>query len=247
MSAFILYHPKSGPTGRQLRDALGIPGGTRIRGNPERIIRWGSQRFPEAGGENTPSSLALASDKLRALRTLREAGILVPDFWTNTSLQERPGSGVVLGRARKGYGGTDIVAYGPEQVYPAAHEWYSAYVPNTREYRIHVFEERVIRVQGKYLDHPEQHTNPYVKNYAQGFRFRTPDKRLNSDRTEAAINAVSALGLLFGAVDLLIGEDRRAYVLEVNTAPKLAPLTCSQYASAIRGYLGLDEVEADGA
>ena len=105
----------------------------------------------------------------------------------------------------------------------------------------------VIGVQGKYLDHPEQNTNPYIKNYAQGFRFRTPDKRLNSDRTEAAINAVSALGLLFGAVDLLIGEDRRAYVLEVNTAPKLAPLTCSQYAAAIRDYLGLAEVEADVA
>jgi hypothetical protein len=245
MSAFILYHPRSGPTGRQLRDALGIPGGTRIRGNPDRIIRWGSQRFPEAGGENTPSSLALASDKLRTLRALQESGILVPEFRTDPP-QPDPAS-TWLGRRRKGYGGLDIDVVAANTFATNSRDFWTRYVPNTREYRIHVFEERVIRVQGKYLDHPEQHTNPYIKNYAQGFRFRTPDKRLNSDRTEAAINAVSALGLLFGAVDLLIGEDRRAYVLEVNTAPKLAPLTCSQYAAAIRGYLGLDEVEADVA
>lgn len=247
MSAFLLYHPKSRPTGRQLRDALGIPGGMRVRGNPEAIIRWGSQREPEKGGVNSPVALALASDKLRALSALRAAGVLVPDYWTNTSLQERPASGIVLGRSRKGYGGTDIVAYGPDEVYPATHEWYSAYIPNTREYRIHVFADAVIRIQGKYLDFPEQHTNPYIKNYAQGFRFRTPDKRLNSDRTEAAVAAVAALGLVFGAVDLLIGEDRRAYVLEVNTAPKLAPLTCSQYTAAIRDYLAINGVSTGGA
>lgn len=126
------------------------------------------------------------------------------------------------------------------------HEFYSAYIPNRREYRIHVFDGKVIRVQGKYLDFPEQHTNPYVKNYAQGFRFRTPDKKLNASRTEAAVDAVSALGLLFGAVDLLVGEDGLEYVLEINTAPKLAPLTCTQYATAIREYLTEQEGE-DGS
>lgn len=99
----------------------------------------------------------------------------------------------------------------------------------------------MIRVQGKYLDYPEQHTNPYIKNYAQGFRFRTPDRKLNASRITAATNAVAALGLLFGAVDLLIGEDGNEYVLEVNTAPKLAPLTCSQYVGAIREYFGIGE------
>lgn len=249
MSAFLLYHPKSSPTGRQLRDALGIPGGTRVRGNPEAIIRWGSQREPERGGINSPVALALASDKLRSLRALREAGLLVPDF-TTTAPSERGW----LGRKRKGYGGLDIVLRAEYPTEPSEaerayylSEWYSKYVPNTREYRIHVFADAVIRVQGKYLDFPEHHTNPYIKNYAQGFRFRTPDKRLNADRTEAAIAAVSALGLVFGAVDLLIGEDRRAYVLEVNTAPKLAPLTCSQYTAAIRDYLGLNGVSTDGS
>ena len=248
MSAFLLYHPKSRPTGRQLRDALGIPGGTRIRGNPDTVIRWGSQRFPEAGGVNTPSSLALASDKLRALRVLQENNVLVPEFITTLPA---PFEGTWLGRKRKGYGGTDIIVWEDNDgaCVDNRHEseFFTRYIPNTREYRIHVFADAVIRIQGKYLDFPEQHTNPYIKNYAQGFRFRTPDKRLNSDRTEAAVAAVAALGLVFGAVDLLIGEDRRAYVLEVNTAPKLAPLTCSQYTAAIRDYLAINGVSTGGA
>lgn len=113
--------------------------------------------------------------------------------------------------------------------YPETSEFYTEYIPNTREYRVHVFRDEVIRVQGKYLDYPEQHKNSYIKNYAQGFRFRAPDRELISSRKEAAIAAVRALGLDFGAVDLLIGEDRKEYVLEVNTAPSCSPLTQAAY------------------
>lgn len=242
MSVFLLYHPKTSPTGRQLRDELGIPGGTRVRGNPDVIIRWGTQRFPEVGGFNTPRSLALASDKLRALTTMRDLGVRVPDFQVET-----PTEGTWLGRFRRGFGGTDIVVVsGSFNGVTQSRDFYTRYIPNKREYRIHVFDGKVIRVQGKYLDFPEQHTIPQIKNYAQGFRFRTPEKKLNSTRTEAAVNAVSALGLLFGAVDLLVGEDGLEYVLEVNTAPRLAPLTCTQYATAIREYLTEQEGE-DGS
>lgn len=244
MSAFLLYHPKTSPTGRQLRDCLGIAGGTRVRGNPTSIIRWGTQREPEHGGVNTPSSLALASDKLRALTALAAAGVRVPEVRTEGGPIEE---GTWLGRKRKGFGGTDIQVFAQYthlptlNIYPDPIDFYSKYIPNRREYRIHVFDGEVIRVQGKYLDFPDQHTNPHIKNYAQGFRFRTPERQLNSSRLTAATQSVEALGLVFGAVDLLVGEDGLEYVLEVNTAPKLAPLTCSQYAEAIRKYLGVSD------
>lgn len=243
MSAFLLYHPKTSPTGRQLRDCLGIAGGTRVRGNPTSIIRWGTQREPEHGGVNTPSSLALASDKLRALTALAAAGVRVPEFTTTA-----PSVGTWLGRLRHGYGGRDIALRASYPAPPSEEErayyqrdFYTKYIPNRREYRIHVFDGEVIRVQGKYLDFPDQHTVPQIKNYAQGFRFRTPERQLNSSRLTAATQSVEALGLVFGAVDLLVGEDGLEYVLEVNTAPKLAPLTCSQYAEAIRKYLGVSD------
>lgn len=124
-------------------------------------------------------------------------------------------------------------------------DFYTAYVPNRREYRIHVFQGEVIRVQGKYLDYPEQHTNEYIKNYGQGFRFRAPDRELNADRLEAARRAVDALGLDFGAVDLLVGVDRLCYVLEVNTAPACSPLTAQAYVRKFAEWLEVEpEYEA---
>ena len=134
--------------------------------------------------------------------------------------------------------GRDIAVFTASDT-PAGCDFYTVYIPNTREYRIHVFQGEIIRVQGKYLDHPDQHTNPYIKNHGQGFRFRTPDRELNTDRREAAINAVEALGLDFGAVDLLVGEDRLCYVLEVNTAPACSPLTARAYVEKFAAWLGV--------
>lgn len=98
----------------------------------------------------------------------------------------------------------------------------------------------MIRVQGKYLDYPDQHTNPYIQNYSQGFRFRSPRYNPNQERLDAAVKAVEALGLDFGAVDLLIGEDRQTYVLEVNTAPSCSPLTARAYVDKFAALLGVE-------
>ena len=42
-----------------------------------------------------------------------------------------------------------------------------------------------------------------------------------------------ALGLDFGAVDLIIGQDKQHYVLEVNTGPACAPATLQAYVTAL--------------
>jgi glutathione synthase/RimK-type ligase-like ATP-grasp enzyme len=118
-----------------------------------------------------------------------------------------------------------------------AQEFYTRFISNEREYRLHIFNGELIRLQRKYLDYPDQQRSPYIKNYANGYRFRTPQRMLHGERIEQATNAVRALGLVWGAVDMVIGEDNLAYVLEVNTAPKLAPLTMQQYAQAIQTYL----------
>ena len=102
-----------------------------------------------------------------------------------------------------------------------------------------MFRDRVLRIQGKYLDFPDQHTNPYIQNYGQGYRFRAPNFDIHQDRKDLAIAAVRALGLDFGAVDMLIGEDKKAYVLEVNSAPACSPLTLTAYAEAFADELDL--------
>jgi D-alanine-D-alanine ligase-like ATP-grasp enzyme len=59
------------------------------------------------------------------------------------------------------------------------------------------------------------------------------------------VNAVVALGLDFGAVDLLIGDDGQTYVLEVNTAPACSPMTAACYIGAFQRLLGLPEEQID--
>lgn len=182
----------------------------------------------------------------------------MPRFSTDyRELRETLGpESVILGRRRSGSQGRDIqivsaqgvgavtaqTALSPDALDQAGagSEFFTEYIPNTREYRIHVFRDEVIRVQGKYLDFPEQHANPYIKNYGQGFRFRSPDLRLNQDRIDAAMAAVKALGLDFGAVDLLIGEDRNYYILEVNSAPACSPLTARAYVERFAEWLDVE-------
>lgn len=257
IDVFVLYHKTTKPTGKAIALQMGAKYGTpRILQSKHAgktvgtVIRWGSQTDLRSIVRschleiNSPAAMSKASDKLRSLRILQQEGVPVPPF--SESLQELDYQHkVVLGRKKHGFGGKDIQILLPssspntigfyeniETTSPPSRissEFYTEYIPNTREYRIHVFRDEVIRVQGKYLDYPEQHTNSYIKNYNQGFRFRAPDKELNASRKEAAIAAVKALGLDFGAVDLLIGEDRKEYVLEVNTAPSCSPLTQSAY------------------
>jgi glutathione synthase/RimK-type ligase-like ATP-grasp enzyme len=134
----------------------------------------------------------------------------------------------------------DIVYWEADSLPQRGHcEFFTEYVPNRREYRLHVYRGEVIRTQGKYLDFPEQWTRPFVKNYEQGFRFRTPRLELNRSRVEAAVRAVEALGLVHGAVDLLIGEDGLEYVLEVNTAPSCSPLTARRYIERMAADLNI--------
>lgn len=265
MSAFFLYHRTTSPTGRLLAKALGIPYGhlgpgqaarrtERIQSSlirAQRIIRWGSQQQLPTGCQpehtlNGAAALSTASNKLRALEKLTAAGVSVCPY----SLPEgiayplelarlREPSQVVLGRSLHGTKGGDIRVFHEGET-PRGCDFYTAYIPNTREYRVHVFQGEVIRVQGKYLDYPEQHTNPYIKNHGQGFRFRTPDRMPNPDRLEAAVRAVEALGLDFGAVDLLRGADGLTYVLEVNTAPACSPMTARAYIQHFAEWLGVE-------
>lgn len=227
------------------------------------IIRWGSQQELPSGCRplrtlNSVAALSTSSNKLLTLEKLRDSGVSTCPFSVPSRsaasetgfshsltlpLSElerlREHSGVILGRSLHGTKGRDIRVFHEGEI-PWGCEFYSAYIPNTREYRVHIFQGEVIRVQGKYLDFPEQHTNPYIKNHGQGFRFRTPEYNLNQDRLDAAVRAVEALGLDFGAVDLLKGEDGQTYVLEVNTAPACSPLTARAYIGRFAEWLGIE-------
>jgi glutathione synthase/RimK-type ligase-like ATP-grasp enzyme len=96
------------------------------------------------------------------------------------------------------------------------------YIPKKYEYRIHVAGGNIILIQQKKrnMDIPTERVNWKIRNNSNGFIYAVDDIVPPSDKLRTmAINAVSKLGLQFGAVDVIYNEHRdEGYVLEVNTA-----------------------------
>lgn len=233
---FLLYHKSTSVTGRKLAAALGLKcgrRGDRVRPN-DTLLRWGSSIPKECGHEiNAAAAIQRAADKLRAFAALRVAGVRVPDHHPN-DWRALP-AGRIIGRSRWGSGGRGIVVYdSPEDTLPG-HEMYVQFVPSTREYRLHVVKGEVIRVQRKY--HETGVDDQPIRNHTNGYVFKAPQRQLHQRRLDMAVKAVDALGLDFGAVDMLIDAEGQEWVLEVNTAPACSPLTMSLYVEKLRGLL----------
>lgn len=73
-----------------------------------------------------------------------------------------------------------------------------------------------------------------IRHYDRGWRFSPflAEERCPEDVRNMAVQAVNSLGLDFGAVDIIKGEDDTYHVLEVNTAPALWGRVLTQYVDA---------------
>jgi glutathione synthase/RimK-type ligase-like ATP-grasp enzyme len=193
---------------------------------------------------NPAEAIKQASDKIRTMRALRDADIrTVPWFEDWEQAKRACRDTIIFGRTRRGMQGRGIKIYDPLGIHNGRYpeqprledEWYSLYQEPTREVRLHVVDGEIVRLQGKYLDFPEeQHRQPFVRNFRTGYRFRAPRRDVHTSRKEMAIEAVRALGLTFGAVDMLLfGGGDPAMILEVNSAPACSPLTAESYAEAL--------------
>ena len=140
------------------------------------------------------------------------------------------------------------------------------FISNTREYRVHTFikpdyygtkEERSveqytsIKMSEKvWAGGGKPNPNEPQKNHQFGWSFLGPQNRRDDEiRTVryAAKQAIAALGLDFGAVDVMyeIGT-KKPLVLEVNSTPSLADEqadTCDTYAKRILKTIGVEGCE----
>lgn len=202
------------------------------------IVNWGGSAPIEGPARvlNSPAAVAVASNKRSSFEAFRAAGVSIPDFWTARADVPDDAFPCVCRTILSGHSGAGIVvAETREQLVDAP--LYVRYVPKQDEYRVHVFQGRVIAVQRKARRLDVENPNWRIRNHANGFVFArdgvvAPELVVNS-----AISAVSALGLDFGGVDV-IWNDRRgaAYVLECNTACGLEGATVDDYAGAIREF-----------
>ena len=112
---------------------------------------------------------------------------------------------------------------------------YTQYVNKRKEFRVHVCANKVFDVQQKVRSSRYQGVAGFeVRNTANGFIFQRMGITVPDSAYFEAIKAITALGLDFGAVDVIWNESQdKAYVLEVNTAPGLEGSSVLNYARVI--------------
>jgi len=217
------------------------------------IINWGHSKGPTTWGEdcgewlNPVMSVAAAANKLTAFKIMNEVGVSIPEFTTDPYEAADwfyDGHTVVERSTLTGHGGEGIYLHvpnsGEEDVFDISDSplWVK-YIKKAAEYRVHVFNGEVIDVQQKRnrKDFDTEEVNYQIRNYDNGWVFCREDVDPDDTVLEEAIKAVKALGLNFGAVDIIWNEyHARAFVLEVNTAPGLQGSSVQIYAKAIEEY-----------
>lgn len=211
------------------------------------VINWGNARvpaWPYAHGVvmlNIPRSVNIAGNKLNALLCMRQANVSVPKFAvTRDDLLQQLGGfkPMVLRHVLRGTAGEGAQYVETEQQLNEAviAPLYVEYIKKTAEYRVHVFGGKVIDYAKK-VKRRGVENNAKIRNLHNGWVFARNDVALIAEVEEQAVAAVTALGLDFGAVDVIWNQKRGAYVLEVNTAPGLQGTTIKSYANAIRRLL----------
>lgn len=219
-----------------------------------KVINWGNTRIanwmiPMAMGAllNRPSQVELASDKVKTFQKL--TGVVpIPDVTTSgpeayhwlRSDPKYPGfKHAVLCRTltRANSGRGIVVATTPEEIVQTLAPLYTRYVPKQQEYRVHVFRELgVVDVQQKRRHTEGDTSDPYIRNHATGWVFCRENVSPPQEVLNAAVDAVMALDLDFGAVDIGFHTNIGPCVYEVNTAPGLTGQTLVNYAQAFKQF-----------
>lgn len=212
----IEYRAIRGETGQMLRDLL-LERGVQIRVGGEAVVSYGVT-LPH---ETRPTLNASAGrlDKLAELTRLQTAGVRVPPF-------SRDGSGLVfpiLGRNVNHTRARDIVLVpGNDITLTRARrikDYFTQYVPLRTEYRVWAYRRRSLAVYEKVMRFPER-ARGFGNNWENGYAFEFVEAESRpTGLADVGTRAVDALGLDFGAVDVLHGTDGNFHVLEVNTAP----------------------------
>lgn len=250
--------------------ALKIDGSSIYRGRTtDTIINWGNSRFSQANvlGQanvlNRPAAIRQASMKTEAFREMDSDGVPTVQFTTSrdtaqawvdggdlvyarTVLQGHSGEGIVMihnnPSSIQGVGG----AFEVQSSLPQAPLYTKGITAQRREFRIHVMKGVVTYVQQKKRADGYRENENYsnvVRNYHTGWIYASSDIRPNDAALDAAIRSVNALGLDFGAVDVITRRDD-AWVLEVNTAPGLQGTNLETYTNNfVRIFQGLEPVE----
>jgi glutathione synthase/RimK-type ligase-like ATP-grasp enzyme len=235
----------SGDRPSNSRRALQLEGGFRLlktgKGlkKGDTIINWGCGNPDHifiTEYLNYPTKVRLAANKLQSFQAFKDHDVSsVP--WTTSQEEVKEWLKkyhVVARTVLTGHSGDGIIIIEPETEEVPKAPLYTRYIMKTHEYRVHVVKESVVDVQRKIRDPERDPSDWKVRSHANGFIFVRQNVVISDAIRDLAVQSIGALGLDFGAVDIVVDKDGVAYVLEVNTAPGLEGQTVQSYSQALR-------------
>lgn len=242
--AFKIYPYKQGSrSARALADALGgrvlrLQGSQYRYRERDTIINWGnSQPFPYPACLNPSENIRAASNKLAAFALMRDAGVQIPEFWTNEIDIPDEAFPVVCRTILNGHSGAGIVIANNRGELVRS-PLYVRYMKKRDEYRIHAGRNGIIAIQRKAIPNGTEPVDTRIRNHHNGYVFVRGDVNPPEQVITQATLAINALGLDFGAVDIIWNNHYQlATVLEVNTAPGLCGTTITDYANYFRNLI----------
>jgi hypothetical protein len=209
---------------------------------------------------NRPEHVATASSKLATFNAFAThaanngASRFYPKFYTDlaqanfASLVE--GKTLVARQIDRGSSGAGIVVATPDDVrqqggLPRA-RLYTEAIDKGREYRVHVGmsntgDPRIIDITRKIRKPDATGDRPFIWNHDNDFIFvreGVNESTIPRDLFQVAVRALRAVGLQYGAVDIVCPRRGRlaptqvaCYALEVNSAPGMEGTTVDRYAA----------------
>lgn len=213
----------------------------------ELVMNWGSTKeYPRAvcSWLNHPLKVKIAANKLLALTKMKEMGVSIPDFTTDVNVAKEwiQEEYIVLARFKlNGHSGQGIKVCKTLEELPGNAPLYVRYYRKKSEFRVHVFQGRVIDYVEKKAREGSttmSNFNKYIRSYDNGWVFCRDNIEDIAKVKDEAIKAVASLGLDFGAVDVIWTKKDKAIILEVNTAPAIEGTTVERYANAVRNLIG---------
>lgn len=223
------------------------------------ILGWGAGEWPVWGDTVinnevrwlNPSNVVMRSvNKIDTFRALRQLRVPIPEITSHSHVAQTwlDSGHCVLARTEvEGRDGSGLVVMtSPRQLVSA--ELYTLYEEKDAEFRVHVWGGVAfwgqIRVPIEDTENKYYRPSPdrRIRTSSNGWTLNVYNRDMPAICKLTATEAIRALGLNFGAVDIGWKRGRansmeRVTVYETNTCPELSDRTCAAYVEQIRRIL----------
>jgi glutathione synthase/RimK-type ligase-like ATP-grasp enzyme len=222
---------KYSKSAQELSKALSIPIVKAVKPH-HKVINWGSSE--RMGGPrvilNSPESIYKTVNKIRAFSLLENNGIPTVPYTLSRlkAIEWVSKNNIVYCRNEvASSGGTGISIARSVEELPMDCRLFTKGIISPAEYRVHVFNNKVIDVtQKKKVSGSE--ANPLIRNYNNNWIFARQDIVIPKSIITWSKFAIETLGLDFGAIDILY-KDGNSFILEINSAPGMEGTTLLKY------------------